>query len=192
MTLVERVQSILTKPQETWPKLAAEPQTVGSLYSGYIIPLALISPVFGFVGLSLISHRSMMFGLLNAVLQYVLALVAVFVTAFIAESLAPSFNGTKDRVQALKLIAYAQTPGWIGGVFLVIPILGALLVLVAALYGLYLLYLGVTPVMNVPADKAAVYTIVLVVITIVIYFCITAIVGAVLAAALISAGTMLY
>jgi hypothetical protein len=192
MTLIERAQSIITKPQETWPKLAAEPQTVGSLYSGYIIPLALIAPVFGFVGLSLISHRSMMFGLLNGVLQYILALVAVFVTAFIAESLAPSFNGTKDRVQALKLIAYAQTPGWIGGVFLVIPVLGALLVLVAALYGLYLLYLGVTPVMNVPADKAAVYTIVLVVITIVIYFCITAIVGAVLAAALLSAGAMLY
>jgi len=192
MTLVERVQSILTKPQETWPKLAAEPQTVGSLYSGYIIPLALISPVFGFVSLSLVLHRSMMYGLLNAVLQYVLVLIGVFVTALIAEALAPSFNGTKDRVQALKLVAYAQTPGWVAGVLLVIPILGALLVLVAAVYGLYLLYLGVNPVMNVPADKAAIYTLVLIVISIVVYVCIGAIVGAVLAAALLSAGTMLY
>ena len=192
MTLVERVQSIITKPQETWPKLAAESQTVNSLYTGYIIPLALISPIFGFIGLSLVLQRSMMYGLLNAVLQYVLALAGVFVTALIAEALAPSFNGTKDRVQALKLIAYAQTPAWVAGVLLVIPVLGAFLVLIAALYGLYLLYLGVNPVMSVPTDKAAVYTLVLVVISIVVYVCIGAIVGAVLTAAMFSAGTMLY
>jgi hypothetical protein len=192
MTLVERVQSIVTKPKETWPVLAAEPQSIGSLYSGYIVPLAAIPAIFGFVGTSLISHRPLMYGVLFAVLQFVLTLIGVFVIAFIAENLAPSFNGTKDRVQALKLIAYAQTPGWVAGILLVIPVLGSLLAVLAGLYGLYLLYLGVSPVMAVPPDKAAIYTIVLIVISIVVYICVGFFVGIILTAAMFSSGAMMY
>jgi len=191
MTLVERAQSIITKPKETWPVLAAEPQTVGSLYMSYILPLAAIGPIFGFVGTALISHGSPIAGALSAILRYVLELIGIFVVALIAENLAPSFNGTKDRVQALKLIAYAKTPAWVAGILMVIPGLGALIVGLAGLYGLYLLYLGVNPVMGIPADKAIVYLIVLIVATIVVYICVGAIVAAVLTAAVLSTGAMM-
>ena len=104
--------------------------------------------------------------------------------------LAPSFNGNKDQVQALKWCAYAQTPGWVAGVLNVVPIIGPLLILVAALYGLYLLFLGVTPTMGVPADKAAGYAIVVIIVAIVVYFVVGAVVGAVLAAAMLSTGSI--
>jgi hypothetical protein len=191
MTLVERVQGIIMKPKDTWPVLAAESQTVGSLYVGYIAPLAAIGPIASLIGTSLlftgILHLSWTFGIVNAVVSYVVALIAVFVTALIAEVLAPSFGGTKDRMQALKLIAYAQTPAWIAGILLIFTPLG-IIVLLAALYGLYVLYLGVSPVMNVPADKAAGYTIVLVIVSIVIYICIAVIVGLVRTTAMVSLG----
>eukprot|EP01036_Dinobryon_divergens_P048209 gene48210-64683_t len=54
MNLVERVQSILLKPKATWPVIDAEPADPASLYKNYVMILALIPAVAGFIGLSLI------------------------------------------------------------------------------------------------------------------------------------------
>ena len=45
MNLIERIKSILLNPKEEWPKIAAEPATVQSLYVGYIMILAAIGPI---------------------------------------------------------------------------------------------------------------------------------------------------
>jgi uncharacterized membrane protein (DUF106 family) len=55
----------------------------------------------------------------------------------------------------------------VGGIFAIVPALG-MLTLVAALYSLYLLYLGVSTLMKVPQEKALPYTAVLVVCAIVV------------------------
>jgi hypothetical protein len=92
------------------------------------------------------------------------------VVALIADALAPSFNGVKDQTQALKWVAYAYTPRWIAGIATLIPVLGALIALLGSLYSLYLLYLGAVPVMRVPTEKAAGFTIVMIVASIVLFF----------------------
>jgi hypothetical protein len=192
MTLVERAQAIITKPKEAWPQLAAEPQTVGSLYTGYIIPLAAIGPICTLIGSMLLFHRSIMFGVISAVLTYVLVLVGVYVTAMIAQLLAPSFNGNKDQVQALKWCAYSQTPGWVAGVFNLVPVVGPLLVLLGALYGLYLLFLGVSPTMGVPAETAAGYAIVVIICAIVVSFFVAFLAGIILVPLLVMTGASMY
>lgn len=192
MTLVERAQAIITKPKEAWPQLAAEPQTIGSLYTGYIIPLAAIGPIFTLLGSMVLLHRSLIFGIVSAVLMYVLVLVGIYVTALIAQLLAPSFNGNKDQVQALKWCAYAQTPAWIAGVFNIVPGIGSLLVLLGALYGLYLLFLGVSPTMGVPAEKAAGYAIVVIICSIVVYFFVAFLAGLILVPLLVMTGASMY
>jgi hypothetical protein len=50
--------------------------------------------------------------------------------------------------------------------------------LIGALYGLYLLYLGLPTLMRVAQDKAIVYIIVIVVVNIVLYFVVAMLVGA--------------
>jgi hypothetical protein len=70
-------------------------------------------------------------------------------------------------MNALKLIAYSGTAAMVGGVFAIIPALG-ILTLIAGIYSLYLLYLGVPTLMKVPQEKALPYTVVLVVCAIVI------------------------
>ena len=60
------------------------------------------------------------------------------------------------------------TPAWIAGVLLVLPVLSSLVILVAALYGLYVFYLGLPPLMKCPKDKAFGYTAVVVICAIVI------------------------
>ncbi len=45
MSLVDRARNIITNPAAEWPVIAGEPASVGSLYTGYVIPLALIAPI---------------------------------------------------------------------------------------------------------------------------------------------------
>ena len=63
---------------------------------------------------------------------------------------------------ALKLIVYGSTAGMVGGIFSVIPALAAL-GLIASLYSVYLLYLGIPVMMKSPQEKALPYTAVLLV-----------------------------
>ena len=44
MNLVDRVKGILVEPRNEWVKIAAEPATVQSLYTGWIMILAAIGP----------------------------------------------------------------------------------------------------------------------------------------------------
>ena len=170
MTLIQRVQDILLKPKETWPAVAAEPADVASIYRNYLVYLAAIPAICGFIGLTLMGAGALGFrvripfasGLVHMVLSYVLSLVAVYVLALIANALAPTFNGTKNTVSALKLVAYGSTAGFLGGVFSLIPSLGILGIL-TALYSIYLIYTGIPVLMKSPPEKAGAYTAVVIV-----------------------------
>ena len=174
MNLVERVQAILLKPKATWPEIDAEPADAASLYKNYVMILALIPALASFIGLSLIGVGAfgvslrvpLASGLANMIVGYVLSLVMVFVLALIIDAMAPTFEGSRSQIGALKLSAYASTAAFVGGVFSLLPslsVLGAL----AALYGIYLLYTGLPVLMKCPPDKAIAYTAVVVVCAIV-------------------------
>ena len=72
-------------------------------------------------------------------------------------------------LRALKVVAYSYTPAWVAGVLHLVPSLGAL-VLLATLYGLYVMYLGLPVLMRTPAEKAMPYTAVVVVCAILVFF----------------------
>jgi len=189
VALVDRVQRIIASPQTEWPVIALEPSTPASLYSSYIVPLAAIAPICSLVSTLAFLHRSLIFAVVIALVSYIIELVGVFVIALIADALSPSFNGVKDQSQALKWIAYAYTPRWVAGIAALIPVVGALIILLGGLYSLYLLYLGVVPVMRVPQEKAAGYTIVVIVASIVLFVVIGFVVG--LLVAFLTAGAIL-
>jgi hypothetical protein len=182
MDIVARAKNILLSPNTEWPVIAAERTTVKDLYTGYIVPLTAIGPICSLIAMILfIGGAGIVFGVIGAVLTFVVNLVATYVVALIAAFLIPKFGGRTDFLGALKLVGYSYTPAWIGGVFNLIPSL-ALLDVLLALYGFYLLYVGATPVANVPQDRAAMFTIVLVVSVIIVFiltgFVLTALVGA--------------
>ncbi|WP_374528003.1 Yip1 family protein [Novosphingobium sp.] len=165
--LIDRAKAITLNPAETWPVIAAEPSSPGEIITRYAIPLAAIGPVALFIGGQLFGismmiatyHPSLMSGLSMALTSFVMSIVSLIVVALLADFLAPNFEGTANRTQAFKLVAYAMTPGWIAGILGIMPSLMMLGVL-AGLYGLYLFYLGAGPVMKVPQAKAAVYTVI--------------------------------
>jgi len=169
MSIVERAKNLLLDPKATWPTIEAESASVQSIYVPYVAALAAISAVAGFIGMSIVgvggfgvSFRvPLVSGLLNMVVGFVLALAMVFVMALITDALAPTFGGQKNQINALKLIGYGSTAGFLGGIFNVIPA-ASVLGLLAALYSVYLIYTGVPVLMKCPKDKALTYTAVLV------------------------------
>jgi hypothetical protein len=179
MNVIQRAQAILLKPREEWPVIDAEPATVASLYSSYIVILAAIPPVAAFIGVSLfLSHFfGIGLGLVHLVTGYLVSLVTTFVGALVVDALAPTFGGTKNQVSALKAVAYASTAYWVASVLQVVPLLGSLAALVGGIYSIYLLYLGLPVVMKCPADKSAAYTAV----TVVCMFVIGIVLGAIMA-----------
>ena len=123
----------------------------------------------------------------TALVTYAISLILVFVNALIIDALAPTFNGTKNNIQATKVAAYIGTPGWLVGILSIIPQLlplSLLLGFAALVYGIYLLYLGLPQLMRVAQDKAIGYVVVVVAAWIIIYWLLLAVIMGILLTAL--------
>jgi hypothetical protein len=194
--LVARVKNILTKPAAEWLVIDAEPATVNGLYTGYACILAAIpavaaligSQVFGVGAFGVSYHPPLIAAIATTVVSYVLSLVMVYVLALIIDALAPSFDGSKDKLQALKVAVYASTAGWVAGVFSLVPALAVLGVL-GGLYSLFLLYLGLPVLMKAPQAKALGYTAVAVIVAIVLSIAVGAVAAAVGGLGFLSGGS---
>jgi hypothetical protein len=185
--LVERVKDILLTPKTEWNVIDAEPSTVASIFTSYVLILAAIGPIcmvigqqvfgYGLMGISIKPPIAYSIG--QAVISYVMSLVSVYVSALIIDALAPSFGGTKNQVKAFKVAAYSATAVWLAGIFQIIPMLAFLAIV--GLYSLYLLFLGLPRLMRVSEDKAVGYTIVVIVVQLVLFFVVGMIVAVLVA-----------
>lgn len=182
MSLMARAKNIILQPKTEWPVIDTEQTSTGALYTGYIIPLALIGPVAQIIGWSVFGMSLPFVGTFRipigyavrtAVITYVASLISVFVLALIIDALAPTFGGQKNQMQALKVAAYSSTAAWVAGIFGIFPALAILGLL--GLYSLYLLYLGLPVLMKAPEDKAMGYTVVVIICAIVLWIIIAAV-----------------
>ena len=181
MNIVDRAKNIILTPKTEWTAIAAEEPNVGQIISGYVIPLALIPAIAAMLGYGLIGRgmaSSFTWGIAMAIIGFVVALGGVYLTAYVIDMLAPNFGSQKNFGRAMQLVAYSYTPAWVAGILNIIPVLGVL-VLVASIYGLYLMYLGFPHTMKTPDDKVVVYMVVSIVVLIVVYFVLTALLTAI-------------
>jgi hypothetical protein len=174
MDLIDRVKAILLTPQSEWRVIERESGDPAVLFPQYVAILAAIPAVARFIGTSLIGwYTPILSGLMSAIVSYLLAFVVVYVLALIINALAPTFGAQQNFPNALKLAVYSYTPAWLAGIFLLIPGLSFLTIL--GLYGVYLLWIGVPPLMHAPSDKALPYTAAVVVCAVVLALLIGAI-----------------
>lgn len=162
--LIARIKNILLTPATEWQVIATEPTSASAIYLGYVAPLVAISVLATFigqstVGLPVLGRVGIAVSFAHAILSFLLSFLSVFLIALIVDLLAPAFGGQRDSLAALKVTVYSFTPGWVAGLLNVIPMLG-ILVIIAAFYGLYLLYVGLPVLMRCPREKSVVYTIV--------------------------------
>ena len=175
--IIKRVIGIITKPNDEWGIIKNETTTIADMFTKYVLILAAIPAVAGFIGNLLIGRSVMGFtiripfsnSLIWAIMMYVMTLVSLYVTAFIIDALAPSFGSQKDMVNSMKVAVYASTAAWVAGIFYIIPAL-SILVMIASLYSLYLFFLGIKIVKNPPQDKAVGYFVVVIIVQIILSF----------------------
>ena len=199
MSLVNRVQNILMKPAAEWEVIANEPASVGGLFTGYAVILAAIAPIMSILFLGLLGMGGMGMGGITmgmpliaatAAATYVISLAILYLMSLIVNAISPSFNGRSDMVQATKLMTYASTPVWIAGLVSWIPVIGFLISLAAIAYVVYLIYLGLRPVLGVPQEKLAGFTVVIVLVYIVLSMVLSAIIVGVVVSSVVGTGMM--
>jgi hypothetical protein len=165
--LLARIKNMILSPSSEWQAIAPEATSVAQLYVGYVTPLAVLAALIGFLRMSVIGVSTALggsfrtpigSGLTYTALTFASALIGVFVVGLIINALAPKFSGTRDQRQALKVSAYSLTPAMLGSVLSLSPVLPTLLQLLAGLFGIYVLYLGLPVVMQAPKEKAFGYT----------------------------------
>ena len=180
MNLVERVKGLVVDPKIEWRAIDAEEHTVQSLFTGYVMILAAIPAVCGFIGMCIVGsgvfgqtvRMSLGAGVAHMVMVYVLSLGWVYVLALVINAFAPRFEGHGELIDAFKVAAFTPTPAWIAGVFNVIPSLW-IIGFLASLYSLYLLYLALPVLTEPPKEKELPYfcvvVITMIVLTVVFY-----------------------
>lgn len=165
--VLDRVKGILFDPETEWGVIADEQTTIADLYKGYIVVLAAVPAIFGFLRVTVIGvdvpligtyHVSLFAGLAGTILAYALSLAEVYVLALIVNALAPTFGAQQDRLQAFKTSAYALTAFWIAGIGQLLPLLAVLIALAGAAYSVFLLYTGLPRTMRCSRDTTMAYT----------------------------------
>jgi hypothetical protein len=198
MNIVDRVKNILITPKTEWDVIAGESTTTQQLLTGYVLPLAGVAAVAYFIGICFVGmslgflgtfRMPIGWGLGVAIWHLVGAVIAVFVVGFIIDALAPTFGATKNSAQALKVAVYTYTPVWVGGILMLLPVLGPLVMLIS-LYAIYLLYLGLPRLMKNPEDKSIAYTAVTIICAIVVSI-IIGVIGGMISAPAMMAGSHL-
>jgi len=170
--LVHRVQGILLKSREEWIKIKEEFfPLISQLFSSYVLILAAIPPVIGFLANLLYGDFRKPYSgwswnvagknLLFSIVTYIFSLIVVYVIGRIINVLAPIFSSRRSNINSLKLAIYSLTPYWIGGVLYLVPRTGWVLRSLIALYGIYILYSGfAASLMETPREKVLKYLIV--------------------------------
>ena len=186
LDLVQRAKAMILTPASEWRTIERESGDPGYLFVNYVAYLAAIPPVCRFLRWHVFGWRHMRFqrhpgffsGLFDAVAHWLIAFAVVYAMGVIINELAPTFSGHKNRENAMKLVAFALTPAWLAGVFLLIPGLGFLRFF-AGLYGIYVFWLGLPVLMQAPADRTGPYAVAAILCGIVLFAVVGAIVGTV-------------
>ena len=168
---LNRVRNIILRPRQEWSVIKTEQSSHYQILFRYVAILTLLPifavtyPVFRdfltYSKESLIYRSAATYSLLVGAGWYVLNLVNVFIIGALFQGLFPVFAATDDKVRGLKISAYAATPLWIAISLTIIPyVLFDWLALVALFHSIYLMYLAVTILMDIPKKRAAWYTVV--------------------------------
>ncbi len=182
MNLVERAKNMIVTPKTEWGSVAAEEPNIQQILFGYVLPLALIptlATIIGWGAIGILGFTSFTYGIALGLVQLINAFLSVLIAGFVIDALAGSFGSTKNMGRAVQLVAYSMTPIWVFGILNILPAIGWLSFLLG-LYALFLVYLGLSPLMKTPEDKKVVYMLVSIVVLVAVYWIISLILTSIL------------
>jgi len=186
MDIINRVKNILVSPKTEWQTIDGENDSHMVLLTKYVLLLAAIPAIAAFIGYGLIGYRvfghhfaSVSMGIRQAIVHYITMVGGIYITAFVIDLLAGNFGSQKNFDKAFSLVAYAFTPALVGGIFYIYHPLSFLAGL-ASIYSLYLLYIGLAPMMKTPDEKRTSYFVISLLVMLAAYFVLSLVLAAIL------------
>ncbi|MDZ7339698.1 MAG: YIP1 family protein [candidate division KSB1 bacterium] len=146
-----RARDILLETRQTWEQIKNEALNPAEITVRYVSVLSVV-PAVAFYLRFFFSRGRIWVHFLSTLLFFVLCIAAVHFTARVMHAIAREMEVGGEALDFLKLSAFSFTPVLLGGVFLVFPWLSGLTFIVA-LYGLYLLYVGIPMLARCPDEK---------------------------------------
>jgi len=187
-SIFARGKNIIFKPGDTWKAIKTEETTVWDLFKNYLMFWAAVPALASIIGWSLIGYNVPPFihfrvplggALVTAVLMYAFTLGAAWVGGQVISLLAGLFGAERNDVNGMKVSVYSYTPMLAAGILYIFPAL-QILVMLAGLYGLYLIYFGLPVIMGSPKEKSLAYCITIIIIMIIINIIIGTVISGVL------------
>ncbi len=160
---LRRIVYLVFRPTEEWDRIATETTSVDVLLRFYILPLALLAPIATIVGMKTFNREwDPVHGYLVPADQILAAgtvtffgtVGSIFVLAAIFVVIAPMFGARRDYLAALKVATFGAIPVMLAGATLFVPAM-AIIGMVGLCHTLYLIWIGVRRVLNVPDGGAA-------------------------------------
>jgi hypothetical protein len=160
---LRRIVYLVFRPTAEWDRIAREATSVDALLSRYILPLALLAPIATVIGMKTFDRDwDPVHGYLVPADQifaagtatYFATIGSIFVLAAIFSVIAPMFGATRDYLAALKVATYGAIPVMLAGATLLLPVM-AIVSMAGLCHTLFLLWIGVRRVLNVPREAEA-------------------------------------
>src|SRR5690554_2724757 len=161
---MKHLLGILTRPHEEWAKIRDENESVLGHYTKYLIWVAAVPPIAWWYGASQVgwelSGREIRLTAASAAqimgLFYITILVAVAFLGFMVHWMAKTYDAKNDDIaHGIGVVAYMCAPMFIVGLTGFFPNLwlDMLLGTLASAYTVYLLYIGIPIVYDMPKER---------------------------------------
>lgn len=166
MPPIAHVPGILLQPEPRWRLIEGESGSAARLLLGYVAVLALIPVAAWVIGVSIIGvpvptgtfRVPVATAIASVAIGYVASFAIVYLVAFVADALAPTFDSKRNFANALKLSVYSHTPFFVAGIFFLYPRL-RFVTYFLGFYGLYLAWVGLPVLLKTPREKSLTFAI---------------------------------
>jgi hypothetical protein len=166
---IQHIVGLFTDPVRQWEKIRDQQKSEDGGSVGHIFLLAAIPAISGYIGTTQVGWRigvgepiritgDSAFAI--AIIYYIALLVGVFSIGWVIHLLGKAYEVEKPLSLCIALAAYAATPLFLIGLMQVYPVLwlNMLIGLPALAYTVYLLYSGLSIMMEIPPEKGFLYS----------------------------------
>lgn len=153
--LINRSKDVITDPRGVWTDVQNDNYTVVEIYKHMALPLGIVGMLTGMLQAAFSGYFSWMI-LRFSVLGLIVSLLMIYVASFVAKFLAPKFGGKEDLMSAMKLFVNSSIPTTVASLVMILPIgafISGLIHFAGSIFSLYVLWQGITPMLNIPQEK---------------------------------------
>lgn len=175
MNLIDRAKNILITPKTEWLVIDTEATTPQNILISYVLPLAAISALGTLLSIILPASFFRNYLVWMAIIGFISILIGFYISTYVIDMLAPSFDSEKNLGKSAQLVAYSSTPAWVAGFFSFLPMIGVLFAIGGWVYSIYLFYTGLGIMKKTSEDKKVVYMVVAYIVMIAVTFIVSAI-----------------